>query len=66
MVVKKVFHTEMDTETGADHKRFFLLATHMSQLRAGGPVIPGLTSSGQSQIRPEHAPGCYSNPVPLW
>ena len=38
---------------------------HMSQLRAGGPVIPGLTSSGQSQIQPEHAPGHCGNPVLL-
>ena len=36
---------------------------HMSQLWAGGPVIPGLTSSGQGQTRSEHVPGCYGNPV---
>ena len=35
--------------------------THMSQLWAGGPVIPGLTSSGRG--RSEHMPGCYGNPV---
>ena len=35
----------------------------MSQLRAGGPVIPGLTSSGQGHTQSEHAPGCYGNPV---
>ena len=36
---------------------------YMSQLRAGGPVIPGLTSSGQDQTRSEHVPGCYGNPI---
>ena len=35
----------------------------MSQLRAGGPVIPGLTSSGQGGTRLEHASDCYGNPV---
>ena len=39
------------------------LFVHVSQLRAGGPVISGLTSSGQGQTRSEHAPGCYGNPV---
>ena len=36
---------------------------YVSQLRAGGPVIPGLTSSGQGQTQSEHVPGCYGNPV---
>ena len=36
---------------------------HVSQLRAGRPIIPGLTSSGQGQTRPEHAPDRYGNPV---
>ena len=31
----------------------------LSQLWAGGPVIPGLTSSGQSRTQSEHVPGCY-------
>ena len=35
----------------------------MSQLRAGGPVIPGSTLSGQGRTRSEHVPGCYSNKV---
>ena len=35
----------------------------LSQLRAGGPVIPGLTSSGWGWTRLEHVPGCYGNPV---
>ena len=35
---------------------------HMSQLRAGGPVIPGLTSSSQVQTWLEHAPSSYGNP----
>ena len=35
----------------------------LAQLRAGGLVIPGLTSSGQGQTRSEHMPGCYGNPV---
>ena len=35
---------------------------HMSQLRAGGPVIPGLTSSGWSRTRSEHVLGCYGYP----
>ena len=35
----------------------------LSQLRAGGPVIPGLTLSGQDRTRSEHVPGCYGNPV---
>ena len=35
----------------------------LSQLRAGGPVIPGLTSSGQGQTWSEHMPSCYGNPV---
>ena len=35
----------------------------LSQLRAGGPVIPGLTSSSQGWTQLEHMPGCYSNPV---
>ena len=35
----------------------------LSQLRAGGPVIPGLASSGWSQTQLEHVPGCYSYPV---
>ena len=35
----------------------------LSQLWAGGPVIPGLTLSGQGQARSEHMPGCYGNPV---
>ena len=39
------------------------IVKHVSQLRAGGPVIPGLTSSGQGQTRSEHAPGCYGNPI---
>ena len=39
------------------------LANHMSQLQAGGLVIPSLTSSGQGQTRSEHTPGCYGNPV---
>ena len=34
----------------------------MSQLRAGGLVIPGLTSSGQVQTRSEQVPGSYGNP----
>ena len=34
---------------------------YMSQLQAGGPVIPGLTSSGQGQTQSEHALGCYGN-----
>ena len=39
------------------------LHKHMSQLQAGGLVIPGLTSSGQGQTQSEHVPGCYGNPV---
>ena len=35
----------------------------MSQLRAGGPVIPGLTSSNRSRTQSEHVPGCYGYPV---
>ena len=35
---------------------------HVSQLWGGGPVIPGLTSSGQSRTRSEHMPGCYGYP----
>ena len=35
----------------------------LSQLQAGTPVIPDLTSSGQGQTRSEHAQGCYGNPV---
>ena len=34
----------------------------LSQLWAGGPVIPGLTSSGRSRTQSEHAPGCYGYP----
>ena len=39
------------------------LSLYMSQLRAGGPVIPGLTLSSRSRMRSEHAPGCYGYPV---
>ena len=35
----------------------------LSQLWAGGLVIPGLTLSGQGQTRSEHVLGCYDNPV---
>ena len=45
------------------HESAIWISVHMSQLRAGGLVIPGLTSSGQGQTRSEHAPGCYGNPV---
>ena len=36
---------------------------YVSQLRAGGPVIPGLSSSGQGQAWSEHEPGHSGNPV---
>ena len=32
----------------------FNRTTHVSQLQAGGPVIPGLTSSGQGLTQSEH------------
>ena len=35
----------------------------LSQLQAGGLVIPGLTSSSLGQTWSEHVPGCYGNPV---
>ena len=38
------------------------IGNYVSQLRAGGPVIPGLTSSGQSWTQSEHVPGCYGYP----
>ena len=41
----------------------FQVYKHVSQLWAGGPVIPGSTSSGQGWTRSEHVPGCYGNPV---
>ena len=38
-------------------------AYYVSQLWAGGLVIPGLTSSGQGRTQLEHVPDCYGNPV---
>ena len=35
---------------------------HVSQLWAGGLVIPGFTSSGQVQTQSEHMSGSYGNP----
>ena len=35
----------------------------MSQLRAGGTVIAGLTLSSQGQTRSQYMQGCYGNPV---
>ena len=60
----------MAAEYGSSREKVFAvfkfpvrILIHVSQLRAGGPVIPGLTLSGQSQTRSEHAPGCYGNLV---
>ena len=44
-------------------KAFMEVPIYVSQLRAGGPVIPSLTSSGQGRTQSEHVPSCYGSPV---